>query len=351
MEIPIIILFFIILMLLSLIFDRSINENELNYKKKMSLAYLMSFFLLVFAGFRDAEHFMDYENYIYYFDGSNENVELSFVLISNFVKLFFSDTLFLFVIYAILGVSLKVYAFKIINKDYIYLMLAMYLVNFYILQELTQIRVGVASAFLLLAIKPIYEKKLWQFLSLVFFAVFFHYSALILLPLYFLNGEKLSKRKWLLLIPISYLLFFLKINLTQLIQFVPVSSIQVLYETYVNSLDFWEFDGVNVFNVLILLRCFIAIFFIYFTDKLIEKNRYFIILLKIYILGIFAFVTLTDIPVLSFRISELLFIVEIALIPMFIYVFNERKISYFIPLFLGIFFLYYNFVFLELIVK
>lgn len=350
MEITILLLLFVVIILLSLFFDRSLVEDEKRVRVKMTCVYILSFILVVFSGFRDSEHFMDYENYVNYFDGFNENVELSFVLISNIVKSFFDDSTALFVIYALLGVLLKIVAFKTINKDYIFLIMAMYLVNFYILQELTQIRVGVASAFLLLAIKPIYERKLWQFLVLITFATFFHYSALVLAPLYFLNGEKITKKKWVLLIPTAYMLYFFNINLTQLVQFIPINSIQALYEMYVDSLDFWEFDGVNVFNLLIFLRCSIAIFFVYNTDKLIESNRYFIIMLKIYILGIFAFVSLTDIPVLSFRISELLFIVEIVLIPMFIYLFNEKRLSYFIPLSLGAIFLYFNLVFLKLIV-
>lgn len=351
MEITILILFFITLMLQSFFGDYSDSGMEVRQHLRRNIVSLMTFLLIIFAGFRDSKHFMDYENYLEYFDGYNENVETSFILISNFVKYFFDDTIALFVIYAIFGVSLKVLAFKIINKDYIYMMIAIYVANFYILHELTQIRVGVASAFLLLAIKPIYDKKLWLFVILVFFAVFFHYSAMIIVVLYLLKGDTISKYKWLLLIPLAYILYFLKLNISQIIQYIPVDSIQVLYETYVDSLDFWDYDKVNVFNMLILLRCVIAILFLYFVDILSQYNKYFILLLKIYVIGIFSFISLTEIPVLSFRISELFFIVEIPLIPMFIYLFKERRISYAIPVFLGFLFLYFNLVFLELIIK
>ena len=94
--------------------------------------------------------------------------------------------IYLFLLFAILGVSFKLIAIKQLTELW-FLSLILYLSNFFILHEMTQIRAGVASAFLLLCVKPIYDRDLKRFLLFAVLGFLFHYSAIVILPLWFLG--------------------------------------------------------------------------------------------------------------------------------------------------------------------
>ena len=179
--------------------------------------------LITIAAFRGEGVDRDYSNYVSYFHEQDFLfVEPSFVLISIIIHFIVGPyPIFLFIFFAILGVSLKFIAIKQLTELW-FLSLVIYISYFFILQDLTQIRAGVATSFLLLCIKPIKERNWKKFLLFSFLAFSFHYSALLIFPLWFLGGK--SGRKWLFFsIPISYLVYFSGINL---ITMIPVPFIQ-----------------------------------------------------------------------------------------------------------------------------
>src|ERR1035437_4338069 len=272
-------------------------------------------------------------------------IEISFSFIRYLVQHTFDNPVFLFLIYAFLGVYFKFTSIKQLSQLGL-ISLAIYVSNFYILHEMTQIRVGVASGLLLLSIKTLYERNWKQFLIICIIASLFHYTALVIAPLYFLNPKKISKRLWIAIIPVAYLIHFLGINFSNLIGLIPIPGIQRLWDIYSSEIDI---DQINIFNSVQIMRCLIGMYLLYFTDKIVERNKYFPILMKIYVIGIAVFVLFIDMPVISFRISEIFYIVEIILIPFIFYTFNEKRIGYLIPFIIGLFFLYYNLVYIQMI--
>lgn len=334
---------FTIVLIFIVLYSFSIYYKNENIQKAIFVVF--SIFLIIFAGFRSPESVNDYENYVRMYDFGFDYVEPTFKLISNIVRSHFDNYIYLFLIYAIFGVLTKVFSIKYLTEFYL-LSLAIYVSNFYILQELTQIRVGVASGILLMMIKPIYDRD-WKLFSLLcFVAALFHYTAIILIPIYFLNPHKISKLFWILIIPISYIVHLIGINLSNLVSYIPFENVQRLWDAYTSDPDF---ENINVFNSVQLLRCLISFYLILFAEKIIANNIYFLILIKIYVIGIISFVLFIDLPVLSFRISELLYIVEILIIPFIIYTTENKFKGYFIVFFIGIFFLYYNLIFAKLI--
>jgi hypothetical protein len=171
---------------------------------------LCGILLMVIAAFR-GDGDSDYSGYIEMFNRQDFFVvEPTFTLISYIVRTFLGgNVIYLFIIYAILGVTIKLFAIKQLSELW-FLSVVIYVSNFFILHEMTQIRAGVASAFLLLCVKPIYERNGKMFLLFTTIACLFHYSAIIILPLWFLTTN--PKKTWLLLsVPISYSFFFLNI--------------------------------------------------------------------------------------------------------------------------------------------
>lgn len=277
-----------------------------------------------------------YEEMFYNYDVSM--VEPSFQLLSQFIQKYLeSDITYLFFLYAIFGVFTKLFAIKDLTKLW-FLSLVIYLSNFYIIQELTTIRAGVASGFLMLCLKPIYDRDWKRFLLFAGIAIFFHYSALVILPLWFLGNN--PRKHWLLVsIPIGYLIYFSGINLVGVL---PIPGIQEKLEMYkrLQELGDEKANAINVFNLVFLARIVIFYFLLWKYDLIASNNKYFPLLMKIYCLGLVVFLIFSTLPVVAFRVNELYSITEIILIPLLFYGFTPRVFSKLIIEFIGLCFLF-----------
>lgn len=286
----------------------------------------IGFLLMLFVGFRDSESVNDYKIYVRLFNTPDLTIEPTFVFISFLIKLLFGDNvIFLFLAYALLGIAFKLKAI-IQLTPLLFLSLLVYISNFLLIHEMTQIRVGVASGILLLCIKPIYERNYKAFLLLSIAAITFHYSAIVILPLWFINAHKPRKLVLLLTIPVAFMVYLLKINL---IVNIPIPYLQdkvVAYQEY-QELGLASFNKINIFNSLFLLRIGIYYLLIYKYDFLIKTNKYAIILVKIYAISLFVLPGFSVMPVVAFRISELFGIVEVILVPLIYYLFIPTKYS------------------------
>lgn len=324
----------------------------LSYLKKtpLWLYYIFALVLALTAGFRDVSLFMDSEIYTNAFYGDvNEKYELSFVFIVFVAKKLSNTPFFMFFIYAMLGVLIKAYAIKRLTNLY-FLSLSLYISYFYILHDMTQIRAGVASAIFLLGIKYLEERNALKYFGSCLIAIFFHYSAIIVIPLYFfIKSGSINKTLWAALIPLSYIFHVAGFTLSTLIPLIPIGFVQTLWDLYKFRMSAGIGLEINIFNVTQLIRCFIACFMLYYSTTIMKENRYFILLLKIYILGIISFVLLADIPDFAFRVSQFLLIVEIILIPLMIYTFKQKKIAYIFPAFIGLIFLFLNLFYAKLV--
>jgi hypothetical protein len=340
-------LFYLIIFLLLTIF--SLFKNEQTKKILFIFSGILLFSIAAFRGSND----FDYEGYIgLYNKGALINklrIEPTFILISIFVKHVFNNVLFLFIIYAFLGVSLKFYAIKKMTAFYM-LSVLIYFSNFFIFHEMTQIRVGVASALLLISLKPLLEKNFKAYFIIIIIAFLFHYSALIALPLYFLNGQKINVTLFALIIPVAYLLYFLNIHFAYLIDLIPIPEISFKFQQY-RHLAVINNSKANLFNYLQLSRYFLAMIFLWKWQLLQEKNEFSILFIKIYIIAISLLVFLVDIPALGARASELLLPVEIILIPFLIYIIKQKQLGYAIVTSIALLFLYLSLLYSKLIIN
>lgn len=286
--------------------------------------YLFGLFLIIFAAFSEGD--VDYHNYLYWYKAIRSDTisithEITFVLLS----LISYTPLMLFLVYAILGVSLKLIALRQLTELTL-LSLLLYVSYYFMLHEVIQIRAGIASAFLLLAIRPIYERNGKLFLLFVLLAYLFHRSSIIILPLWFLRDKPY---KWILAlaVPMAYLIHFSGLNL---ISVIPIPSIEQKFEAYqmLQKYGGEEWGDVNVFNLVYLSKIVIFYILLLKYDVVEQANRYTPILMQIYAISLFCLPALAVIPVMAFRVSELLGIVDIILIPLLAHVFKERQIGY-----------------------
>jgi hypothetical protein len=293
--------------------------------KPHKTTYLFLFGLLVvFAGFRgnignDYEIYTGYYNMINF--SSNEVlVEPSYIVISHLVHSLFNNILYVFIIYAILGVGITFLAIKKISEFQIFSILVYFSYSF-LVHEMTQIRAGVASGLFLLSFPAIKERKLKTFLLFIGIAALFHYSILIVLPFYFLNTKKINF-VYYFLIPIAYIIYFSQINISSLLQFINIEYIVIKFGLY-KSMN----KQINVFNAYQLLRVCLIGLFLWKWSLLQTANEYGVLFIKFYIFSAFAFVIFADIPDFGFRISEVFGIVDFMLIPLLISMFKNKIIG------------------------
>ena len=164
-------------------------------KYKLPIYITIGAALIILAATREIGIDPDSENYEnaflhHYSSTTADMVEYSFILISQIIQLFSNDVHYLFLFYAIFGVTLKFVAFRKLCEFW-FLPLVVYISYYYIFHELMQIRTGIMAGMFLLAI--------------------FHYSALALLPLLFLSNKPMStiqRTLWALIIPFGYMIHF-----------------------------------------------------------------------------------------------------------------------------------------------
>jgi len=289
---------------------------------------IFSIVLIITAAFRGEGVDQDYQMYEFIYNHV-DNIKLvttepTYMFFCQLFRNFFQfDSVSIFILYAILGVSIKMYSINKIS-NFVFLSLLIYFSNLYILHDMTQIRASIGSSILLLMIKPITEGNKKQFFVLFFIAFLFHYSSMISLVLLLLNPNKINKKVWFLVIPAAYFLYFINFSGVNFYKFIPIEAVSSKVNTYVLTQDANEEEKVNVFSVLLIIKFCIISLFLYKIDDLFEKNKYAILLLKLYILSFFVLIFFADVITLSLRFSEFLNVVEIVTLPLIVFCFPNK---------------------------
>lgn len=314
-----IVLFVILLLVCALSF---LEERLQKYNRMIYIA--LTIVLVLFAGFREVGFDRDSENYEYYFNNYDDPVlifavEYSYRLLSGFFYTFFSDVHSILLFYAVIGVTLKMVAFSRMS-NFLYLPVTIYLANYYILHDLTQIRASIASALLLFSLPLIDEGRKKLAFCLLILGAFFHYSAFVLLPVVFLSNRNMCVKErwmWASLVPFGYLMYFLQIGISSFIYIPYITDKIEIYESLRDEGLVGE--EINVFYWMFLLKCVVYFCSLYFYDVIKQGNKYISLVLKCMGISIFIYLFFAQMPILSFRLSELFGIVETLMFTYIVY--------------------------------
>lgn len=284
---------------------------------------LLFVFLLFFAIFRDGSVLPDYKAYVKLFENPHRNmhVEESFYLLRSLVK-FLSpsdNVLYLFAVYAALGIGIKFYAIKKYSPYALFSIVA-WLSSFYLLEDLIQMRASVAGALLLLFIPCVAQKK-WLGTVLIFLMAYcFHNSAIIFLPILFLNPARINRNFWIIGYGIAFLVNVLNIDFYEILNYV----IKVIPTPFVSDrlsayfIREYQVAGGRLsmyapYTLSLTLVCFYLLFHI---DRIRETSPFSIIWLKVAFMSLYVYSL--SIPGVTVRLSELLSIVHVFLIPLLV---------------------------------
>lgn len=301
--------------------------------------FLTSLTLILVSGLRAPGVDRDYLGYVDMINNSSRVfMEPTFELFSYISgSQFMNSTLLFFIIYAVLGVTLKMLAIKKLSSFWMSSVLIYFSYSF-ILQDMTQIRTGVAVGFVLLALSSMYDRKLIPFLFFITLATLFHYSAILMLLLWFFKPGKINKFFYFLLLILSYLLVvYVEDAIIFLFSYFP-EAIQFRVLAYDNAFG----GALNIFNTWQLIRCGLSMVFLIFADKLFACNKYSYLLIKFYIFGTSLYVLLSSNPAFAARFSDLLFVFDILSLPLLVYLFRYRFIGKIVVILIAASYLFMN---------
>lgn len=311
---------FTFILLLFLIVSCIFLEEYMGVYRKYVYGAICIVFIL-YSGFRPIGVDPDSEAYESIFlskSGTSKMlIEHSFLMIVQFIRIFSDDVHVLFLFYAVLGIGIKFYALRSLSPWY-FLPLVIYFGNFYILHDYIQIRAGVSSAMLLLAIKPLTDgnRKTAFFCFLI--ATLFHYSSLVFIPILFLKNDLSKLWRYILIgiAPVGVLLFILHLDFFSAI---PIPYLQDKIDKYRFLTEAGVFEELSLKNPFIWIQYFIIIYSLYFYDTIIEFCPSLPLLLKISAYSMVCFFAFSSISVVASRLHDLLGVVELALFPCVIY--------------------------------
>lgn len=293
---------------------------------------IFSFLIIVISIFIDRSFSPDYFAYIAYLKHDSIILEPTFRIIKHIVNVVGNENI-LFGIYAVFGVGIKLYSFPKLT-NILFFTILLYLCSYWIYQDLIQIRAGVASAIFLLSLPYLINRDLKKYFITIFIAILFHYSAIILIPVWFIGGKLNLRYVYIAIIPLAMVMYLVKLDLIRLLSLIPIEYIQGKIETYSIVSNSLSSRGVlvaseyNPFLTWYLLKAFIVELLWFNINSIRKHNRYAVVLLKIFTISISILWLFSGAPVIATRISEFLSIVQIILVPLLVYSHMPRFISH-----------------------
>ncbi|MFS8082950.1 MAG: EpsG family protein [Ginsengibacter sp.] len=309
-------IYFIYFLLLAII----AVEFELRPFKNNLVAVLIIIALALLAGLRAPEVARDYLPYQYAFDNykdlmaSQPNIffndyEPGFFAIVIIFRTFFEYNygVAIMLFFAFASVFLNVYVYKRIAINP-YLAILVYYSHYFILHEMTQIRIGLATGIALIALLfYIKRKDPLLFILFIIIATFFHYSAISFLALLFFRKNSFNYLLFSSLLVLSFILAYVKVPLVNFFTDLFSSGItNQKLSGYSGIIEYQLLEDVKVFNVINIMKVICSVYLMIRVRKEVLKNDATLnVLLKCNILSVFVLSFFSGVPLVAFRISEL----------------------------------------------
>ncbi len=317
------------LLLLLIVFGGACMKGLANQNKwsdrNYSLFCMFGLLLIVAATFRPS--FMpDYKQYITEITTNTfSRLEPSFYIIRGFWQLIGLNPLGTLFTYALLGTSIMLICIKRDSK-YFWFSLVLFVSVYFILGEMIQMRQAVAMSCFLYSIKYIIEKNLSKYILISIVAIMFHYSAIVMIFLYFLSPNIYNKFRYLGALALS-LILGLYIDFGRIVDLMNNQLISDIYYAKTALEDKAEPLPPIYFNIRFLIQILICIFFWIKIDTIQKFNPKALTYLKIYTIGLCVYMIFYKIGDLADRLSTMFLIAEIILIPLVILVVKPNWLS------------------------
>lgn len=334
------VLFFMVVLL-------AFAEERMTVRQKQGVLIGLGIVMIFLAATKDINVVTDadaYEKLFYLNDDPLVEVmtEPTYIHISRIIIALGGSFAVIFLVYAIISIPLKL---AILNKmtPYVFTAMLIYIPVYYELHELVQIRAGAAGAFLLCSLYFFSNKRYWLCTAAFLVAVSFHYSSFTFVPLFFMGTKRIGVvGRWLLacIVPIGFAMYFLGLDLFMIL---PSSLIGGKVDFYKSSTEAVGEEIMLVYkNPFFVLKCILFLVMLRFYDYVEEKCKYFTIALKAQACSIFMMLSVSTVPTLAGRTSELFGIMDPILFASIVYLVKPRYAARIIITCIGLLMMVYN---------
>lgn len=228
------------------------------------------------------------------------------------------------------------FLYKGISKYSIYPLIGIcaYLVRFYAVRDLSQIRSGLAYSIIISGLYLVHEKKLLRFVLFIWIVSWIHKSAWIALPFYFFcNTVKITNTRIKIWLVIAFVLgtFFQG----PISSFVTDNADDLSVTTYTQG-QYVE-EALGMANPMIYFQCLLLLLYTSMEDKLAPVTTYYYTIRAGYLYSTLILITFCSFTALSGRTSTMFATLEFCIIPSLLNVFPKSQrmgLSFLVGLFL-----------------
>lgn len=271
-------------------------------RKLVYCAFGLLYVMMAIAVVNRPEYLPDYQMYEHLYrttlgNKSLRDMEISFTWISMLSPTF----MVLLTVYALLSVGTHMWAI-LRNAPIIWISLGLYMTFQFVLHDMVQMRSGVALGLMLISLRYIVERKWWIYFPLVMLALFFHNSAVVLIPLYFLKAKSLNRYVWGSILGAAVLLHMAGMEFGIFSKFIPIGIIETYLENYMgrdmaaNSID------IDLHRILEIIAIFVMIIRIKYLQSHYPLA---VICIKMLVFSQIFYLLFSDIAVIQIRMGEL----------------------------------------------
>lgn len=250
----------------------------------------------------------DGDVYKYYFDsisnGEVVDVESSFIYISLLGDYFGGGIYFVFFTYAIISLYIKLKVFGYFKRRYAIVIL--YLSSYLVLHELIQIRIALSISLMFLSYLFFLQCRHYMMFLCFCLATFFHITSFVFVLIFIASIQIVKNDKMIKLL--YFILFFAFLvaengvmNINELMFYLP-SFFKSKYELYI-KMQAESSETFNLFSFRLSLFYFVLLLY-YPKIKIIEmQDKILLVIFMIFLIFVFS---MTHLPVISFRLLEMI---------------------------------------------
>lgn len=261
--------------------------------------------------------------------------EKGYYLLASLIKTIYNDSRFYLLVMGGLSMFLL---YKSLQRYCIIPLIGLcdYIARFLLNRDFTQMRSSLAILLILLALKYVYEKKIWHYFAVVFIAYQFHHMALIAIPFYFLCLIKF--KKWHIVTGIVLAMVLSQTLAGYISGTVDQYSTDLNYVTYTQGTYVSEALGLR--NPMIYFQTFILLMFTFSDNVLRSRFKYYDVFKTGYFYSTLILIFFCNYTALSGRTSTVFASLEMFILPMITMTWTRKnRIIYY----LGIGFVFFYF--------
>ncbi len=323
----------------------------------LRVLYGISALLFIFvAGLRyeTGVDWLAYESYFYDIAPLNEafnfnsfgsiflTLDVGYSLLNSIVKMFGGNVQIVFLIISVISIFLLIKNLKYYS-NHVLTGLLIYYPFFFFTFDMSGLRQGLAIQIVLFSIKYISDRNFNKFLFYIILATSIHWTAIILLPLYFFANKKISLGYTVFIFLISIVIFTFKIKwmgvilgdlLGRLNAFTMLSDKLTVYTT--NDV-FSQKRGWDLFSLYNFFRISLIIFILHlFKDKISKIVPSFTIFYNFILLELICLFCLFEFFEISERLRFYFTIAEVVLMSHIMFLIRDHIIRIFALVFLAV---------------